>query len=259
MSDSHGKFVWYELMTTDTAAAETFYKSVVGWSAKDSGMSDMSYTILSAGEHGVGGLMAIPERARNAGARPGWVGYVAVDDVDASAAQATRKGGTLHHGPEDIPGVGRFAVIGDPQHAVLTLFKPSPTMQDHPPPAPPATPGHTGWHELFTSDREAAFGFYADLFGWTKAEAMDMGPMGIYQIFARGDQPIGGMMTKPEEMPVSFWRYYFNVDNITAAVARVEAAGGQILLGPIEVPGGSWIINGSDPQGAQFALVGPKG
>jgi len=256
MSSSYGKFVWYELMTTDTAAAEAFYKSVIGWSARDAGMPGMFYTIISAGDVPIGGLMEVPERARLSGARPAWMGYVAVDDVDASAAQVTRAGGGVHRGPDDIPGVGRFAVASDPQGAMFVLFK---GMGEAPGPVAPGTPGHAGWRELLAADREAAFGFYSKLFGWTKAEAIDMGPMGVYQLYAKGDQTLGGMMTKPDAVPAPFWLYYFNVESITAAVARVNAAGGQVVNGPLEVPGGSWIVQCVDPQGAMFALVGPRG
>jgi uncharacterized protein len=255
MSSSHGKFVWYELMTTDTKPAQGFYCSVMGWNARDSGMPGMSYTILSAGESGVGGLMDVPKEARDAGARPGWMGYVGVDDVDASAAKAKQEGGTIHRPADDIPGVGRFAIISDPGGATLCLFKGAgePPM----PPPPPGTPGTAGWRELYAADREAAFAYYAKLFGWTKAEHHDMGPMGIYQMFATGGETIGGMMTKPPSMPVPCWLYYFNVDGIDAAVKRVQA-GGAILNGPMEVPGGSWIVQCRDPQGGMFCLVASR-
>jgi predicted enzyme related to lactoylglutathione lyase len=253
---AHGKFVWYELMTTDTKAAETFYSDVIGWGAQDSGMPGMSYTILSAGDAPIGGLMAVPKEARDAGARPGWMGYVAVDNVDKSAAQAKKDGGTIHRAPDDIPGVGRFAIIADPGGAMLCLFKEMAEPQA-PPPAP-GTPGTTGWNELYAADREAAFAFYAKLFGWTKAEHHYMGPMGVYQMFAAGGETVGGMMTKPPQVPAPCWLYYFNVDGIDAAVARVQAGDGQTLNGPMEVPGGHWIAQCRDPQGAVFCMVAPR-
>jgi predicted enzyme related to lactoylglutathione lyase len=258
MSSSQGKFVWYELMTTDTAAAEVFYIGVIGWSAADAGMPDKPYTIFSAGETQVAGLMALPESAASAGARPGWIGYVAVNDVDANAAKAARAGGIVRYAPDDIPGVGRFAVIADPQGAVFALFK---GLCEEPPgqPATQGVPGHSGWRELHAADREAAFGFYSGLFGWTKADQMDMGAMGIYQMFACDGETLGGMMTKPEAGPPPFWIYYFHVESIVAAAERVRANGGQVFNGPMEVPGEMWIIQCLDPQGAMFALVGPHG
>lgn len=257
MTSSHGCFVWYELMTTDTDAAAEFYRGVVGWDAKDAGMPGMAYTIVSAGDVGVGGIMALPETARTAGARPGWIGYVAVDDVDKRAAQLERAGGRIHRAPDDIPGVGRFAMVADPQGAVLALFKGSPGSEA--PQAAPGSPGHAGWRELQAADSQSVFPFYADLFGWTKADAVDMGSMGVYQTFAAGGEQIGGMMTKRESVPAPFWLYYFNVPGIDAAKARVEAAAGAVLEGPHEVPGGAWIVHALDPQGTTFALVGPRG
>lgn len=256
MPGSQNNFVWYDLMTTDSKAAEAFYSKVVGWRAQDAGMPDQSYTIIHAKEIPVGGLMPIPAEAGAAGARPIWNAYIGVNDVDSFAKRVTQAGGAVHREPADIPGVGRFAVVADPNGASFMLFK---GTTDAPPQAPaPGTPGHIGWHELYAGDREQAFAFYSGLFGWTKADAMDMGPMGVYQIFAIGGVPAGGMMTKPAEIPAPMWLYYFNVESIDAAAARAKDHGGKVLNGPMEVPGGSWIVQCSDPQGAMFALVGPR-
>ena len=256
MPSSHGTFVWYDVMTSNTKAAESFYHEVIGWDAKDSGMADVSYTLLSMGPAMVGGLMPIPDDARKAGVGPTWMGYIGVDDVDAYAKRVKMAGGTIHREPSDILGIGRFAVAGDPHGAGFILFKG--TSEEAPPPAPAGTPGHVGWHELHAGDLDRAFAFYSGLFGWTKAEAMDMGPMGTYQIFAIGGVPSGGMMTKTPQTPHPFWLYYFNVDGIDDAMTRVKNAGGQILNGPMEVPGGSWIAQCRDPQGAMFAMVAPR-
>jgi len=255
MSTFHGQFVWCELMTTDIASATRFYRAVVGWGARDSGLPDHDYTILSAGETAVAGLMGMPQSVRDAGVGPGWVGYIAVDDVDAIAVRVKAAGGVIHRAAGDIPTVGRFAVVGDPQGAVFVLFKSFDPGQV--PAAAGGAPGHVGWHELHAADHEKAFAFYADLFGWTKADALDMGPMGIYQIFATGGAPAGGMMTRGEAFPRPAWLHYFTVDDIPAAVARVKAAGGQLFTRPLEVSGGMWIVRGRDPQDAMFALVGP--
>jgi predicted enzyme related to lactoylglutathione lyase len=159
----------------------------------------------------------------------------------------------VHVPPTDIPNIGRFAMVADPQGAVFSLFKPLSDMP--PPPADPATPGTIGWHELMAANGEKAFAFYSDLFGWAKDEALDMGAMGRYQLFTAGGPPIGGMMTKPAEMPAPFWSYYFRVDAIGAALDRLKREGGQVINGPMEVPGGDWIVQGIDPQGAMFSLV----
>jgi len=253
---THGNFVWYELMTPDVKAAEKFYTSVIGWDARDAGMPNMAYTLFSAPSGTLAaGLLEMPQRVLDAGAPPFWTGYVFVDDVDASAAKAKELGGTIHHDPDDIPGVGRFAVIGDPQGATIAMYR---TMMMPGGGALPGTPGMAGWRELYADDIEAAFGFYAKLFGWTKAEHHDMGPMGIYQLFAVGGQTVGGMMSKPPGVPAPCWLYYFNVDGLDAAVARVQAGGGRILSGPMPVPGGSFVAQCLDPQGAAFCLVATR-
>ncbi|HEV2676519.1 MAG TPA: VOC family protein [Aliidongia sp.] len=255
MSETKGKFIWYDLMTTDTVAAEAFYKSVVGWSAQDAGTPGVAYTLFSVGAAQVGGMMAMPDEMRSAGAHPSWRGYVAVADVDASAAQVAASGGTIHRSPEDIPNVGRFAVAADPQGALFILFR---GMGEAPPAPAPNTPGYVGWNELATTDWEAAFAFYSGLFGWAKGESFDMGPMGTYQLFTIGGVPAGGMMNKPTSAPVPYWLYYVNVDAIDAAAARVTAGGGKIVNGPHEVPGGTWTVSCIDPQGAMFALAAPR-
>ena len=254
MSASHGDFVWYDVMITDTKAAESFYRAVMGWDAKDSGMPGVSYTLLSMGPAMVGGLMPIPEDARRAGVRPAWMGYVGVDDVDAYAKRVKSAGGAIHRDPEDIPSIGRFAVAGDLDGAGFIIFKG--TSDEAPPPAPGGTPGHVGWRELHAGDGKRAFAFYSGLFGWTKADAVDMGDMGVYQIFAIDGVPSGGMMTRMPDTPAPFWLYYFNVAAVEPAIARVRNAGGQVLMGPHEVPGGSFIAQCLDPQGAMFGMVG---
>ena len=250
-------FVWYELMTSDPKAACAFYAQVLGWSHAPSGMPDMDYTLVSAGPHQVGGVMALPPEAAAAGARPGWMGYVAVADVDASAQAVQAAGGQVCHPPTDIPGIGRFATVTDPQGAVLCLFRDNGGSSYTPP--PDGTPGTVGWHELMAGSLEGAWPFYSREFGWAKSEAIDMGPMGTYQLFSlgAGSPAIGGMMTRPPQMPVAAWQFYFNVPAIDAAVEHTKAGGGQVLNGPMQVPGGSWVVNAVDPQGAMFSMVAP--
>jgi hypothetical protein len=184
------------------------------------------------------------------------MGYVWADDVDASCAKLESLGGTIHRPPTTIEGVIRFAVVGDAQGAGFLIAKGLP--KDAPPPLAAGTIGTVGWRELMAHDGASAFAFYEKLFGWTKAEAMDMGPMGTYQLFATGAEPVGGMMTKPPQVPVPNWGYYFNVDAIDAAAKRVTDAGGKIINGPMEVPGPMWIVQCLDPMGAYFAMVAPK-
>ena len=144
--------------------------------------------------------MVMPEAVLKQGAPPNWSGYIAVDDVDATVEKAKGLGATIHMPPTDIPEVGRFAVVGDPQGAVFMPFRPLPPPT--PPVAPPpGSPGTVGWHELYASDWEKAFAFYSDMFGWKKDQAMDMGPeLGTYQLFtlASGGPAIGGTRMAPD-------------------------------------------------------------
>ena len=245
-----GAFVWYDLATTDPKAAAAFYGSVVGWSAEE--VPAMHYTLLKVGETRAAGMMAMPPHLREAGVPPHWSGYISVADVDADVARVEQAGGALKHGPDDIPGVGRFAVVADPHGAIFYLFH----AQSEGPLPGMMSPGHVGWHELRAREHGAAFGFYSDLFGWSRGTAMDMGPMGTYQVFGYDGADRGGIMNAPGDMHPS-WLFYFVVEGLDAALDRVEAAGGTVLHGPQEVPGGAWILMGRDPQGAQFALVSP--
>ena len=255
-SDLMGAFVWYDQMSNDLPGAEKFYSKVVGWSLEPNTMNSQKYTLLKTDGNMVGGLMPIPEDAAKMGVRPAWMGYIAVNDVKAYADKVKAAGGVIHRPPTEIPNVGTFAVAGDPSGAGFLLFKGD---GEAPPKADPMKPGHIGWHELHGGDDpEKAFAFYSGLFGWTKGEAMPMGAMGTYQIFNIKGQQAGGMMKKMDQEPAAHWLYYITVDAIDAAQERVKSAGGQVINGPMEVPGGRWIINGIDPQGAMFALVAPK-
>jgi predicted enzyme related to lactoylglutathione lyase len=255
---ANGNFVWHELRTTDAKGAEAFYTHVIGWTAKDSGSpAGIPYTLLNVGDLGTAGLMQLTPDMLNGGMRPGWVGFIGVDDVDLYARRLEQAGGKLHCAPQDIPTVGRFASVEDPQGAVFLLFKGS---LDYAPPRPPeGTPGTVGWNELSANDETSAWPFYSGLFGWAQDRTMDMGPMGTYRIFNNGGAAIGAMLTRdPKNSPAPFWLYYFNVEDIDAAANRIKEKNGQIIMGPHQVPGDLWIILGIDPQGAMFSLVGKK-
>lgn len=247
-------FVWYEYLAEDLEAAAAFYAKVVGWKACDSGMPGPAYTILSAGDRPIGGMMALTPELKAAGVPTCWTGYVGVADVDAAVASLVAAGGSVRRPTMDIPDVGRLAVVADPTGAAYVLFAPS-----NPPPQQPrlpeGTPGTIGWHELFAGDLEKAFAFYADQYGWTKDADMPMGDLGVYRIFKIGDRQAGGMMTKMAEMPVPFWLFYVSVEALGAAEDRAKAEGARTVHGPMEVPGGAWIVQMIDPQGALFAMV----
>jgi predicted enzyme related to lactoylglutathione lyase len=158
----------------------------------------------------------------------------------------------------DIPNVGRFAMVTDPGGAPFYVMAPrSAQGADLPAPPPRKSPGHVDWHELYTSiGHQQAFAFYADLFGWRTEQEMNMGEAGTYRIFGYGDgESWGGMMDKPPHVPTSAWTFYVYLDGIDAAAERVKAEGGKIVMGPMEVPDGSFVLQAFDPQGALFALV----
>ncbi|HEU4642105.1 MAG TPA: VOC family protein [Gemmatimonadaceae bacterium] len=256
MSDPHGRFVWYELMTPDPDGATRFYPNVVGWGTRRWD-GPTPYTMWANGETTIGGVWGIDEYMQSQGVQPHWLPYIGVRDVDATAAQAARLGAMVVREPADIPDVGRFAVLRDPQGAVFAIFGSSrgqPPMDE----APPRV-GDVSWHELLTTDHAAAFDFYHQLFGWEKTSDFDMGAMGTYQMYGKGDRTYGGMFDKTPDMPVPpNWLCYVKVDDVSRAVEAVTRNGGTVINGPMEVPGGDWIAQCVDPQGAPFALHGTR-
>ena len=251
-----GRHVWSELMTSDPKAAEKFYTAVVGWTTAPFGDAPMPYTIFKrGGDVGIGGLMQTPPGMNMP---PFWSMYIGVPNLDEAVAKVKSLGGSELSEVITVPTVGRMQMLKDPQGAAFYVMEPEP--REGRPEGDPEI-GDASWLELMTSDQPAATKFYQDLFNWQPSEAMDMGPdMGKYQMFNRGSRMIGGMMNKPKEMaqaPPS-WGIYFRVPDINAAVERVKANGGQILNGPMEVPGGDWIVNAMDPQGAAFSLHAKK-
>lgn len=254
MTNRQGTPIWYDLMTTDADAAQAFYADVVGWQIAATDMAAaVDYRILTAPDgQGVGGLMALPA---DAPMRPGWFAYVGVDDVDATAEKLRQLGGRVHMGPMDIPGVGRFAFVADPQGLSFYVMRgdgPDESRAFH-----VAAPGHCGWNELVTTDHKAALAFYGALFDWENPESMPMGEMGDYAFIDHHGTRIGAAMTAGAGWPTR-WSCYFNVPSIDAAKDRLERAGGAVTQGPHEVPGGMHIVLATDPQGAAFALVGGK-
>lgn len=247
-----GSFVWCELMTTDMAGAESFYKNVVGWNPAPFA-PDGSYIVFNKpGGSGAGGMMLLPESAKQMGAPPHWLMYVGTPDVDATAMRIAQLGGRVLKQPADIPNTGRFAVVSDPTGAMFAIFKPAAEMAGQT--RGPLGPGDFSWFELYTPNPDAAWRFYSTLFGWEKTSAMDMGEMGVYQMFGRGGGiPNGGIMKPPPGAPAA-WMPYALVNDAKAAAAAAVANGGQIVNGPMEVPGGDWIAQGIDPQGAMFSV-----
>jgi uncharacterized protein len=247
-SANKGLFVWYEHLARDPKAAMAFYSDVVGW--KTQPFPEGGDYVMWVGSQGpLGGVMKLPEQAPNM--PPHWMAHVEVDDVDATATLAKKLGGKVHKEPTDIPTVGRFAVLADPQGAPISIFKPNGAMTLH----DPAKEGEFCWNELVTSDSAAAFRFYSELFGWKVLEEMDMGPMGKYRIFGVGERRLGGMMTTPKGAPMPpSWIYYVSTNDLDAALKRATGKRAKVMNGPMDVPGGGRIAQLTDPNGAVFAL-----
>ncbi len=248
-ADIRGRFVWHELMTTDPQAAVAFYSKVLPWKTQPSGVPD--YTLWAAGKTMTGGLMAQPESARQAGAPPSWLVYIGTPDVDGTAAAAERLGGKVLRAPADIPNVGRFAVLADPQGAAFAIFKPSAV------PEGAAPSSDFSWHELATSDQQGALNFYSELFGWSRGPAHDMGPAGTYQLIEHGGAQVGGVYKVMDASKAPHWLTYIAVRSVDRAAAAARSAGGRVTQGPMEVPGGSRIAQILDPQGGAFAVHEP--
>lgn len=243
-----GRFVWYDLMTTDPTKAEPFYIKVAGWGTQP--FEGMPYTMWTRDGAPIGGVGQVEPP----GTPPHWLAYIAVPNVDAAVKQAEGLGGRTVVPGTDIPKVGRFAVLADPQGASFAVFTPGDGGQG---PGPERDPkiGEFSWHELMTTDYKKAFAFYQAMFGWEKTAEHDMGPLGTYFMFGRNGRELGGMfnMTADMKMPPN-WTLYIRVDSADAAAERVKANGGQVLNGPMDVPGGDRIAQCMDPQGAMFAV-----
>ena len=247
---SNGHFVWHDYLAKDVKAALAFYTEVVGWKTQPFGDGGQ-YTMLLGSQGPLGGVMELPAEAAKMGAPPHWMGNVQVADVDATAALVKKLGGKVYKEASDIPTVGRFAVVADPQGATISVFKPNNAMALH----DTTKESEFSWNELVTSDGAAALEFYSEVFGWTKKDEMDMGPMGTYRMFGVGDQALGGMMTTPKGSPMPpMWVYYTATSDLDAAMARATKRGAKVMNGPMDVPGGGRIAQLTDTQGAGFAL-----
>lgn len=252
-----GRLMWVELLTNDLKAAEAFYTDVVGWTTTPFDGAGAPYSMFTrAGDVPAAGAMTLPAELASHGVPPHWGLYVGVERLEPAVADVARLGGGTLSEVITVPNIGRMQTMRDPQGAAFSLYEPA----EAPPPEAPAEVGEPSWIELMTTDAPAALSFYQQIFGWRATESMDMGPMGQYHMFGRHLGSIGGMMNTPPDMaqvPPN-WGIYFRVADLDGAVARLKAHGGQILNGPMEVPGGDRIVTALDPQGAAFSLHAKK-
>ncbi len=254
MSNTSGQFVWHDLMTTDTDGAKEFYNKVAGWGTQ-AWEGPSPYTMWTTNGIPIGGMVALNDEMRKNGVGPSWLASVGVDNVDDTVKKATGLGATVVAPPMDIPGAGRYAIVKDPQGVSIAVFAGSGEMGDG---SAPTGPGTFSWHELTTSDYAAAFDFYSKLFGWEQTSEFDMGEMGKYLMYGQNGVPYGGMMTRTPQMPPPYWLCYINVPDAKASAETIKAAGGNLMMGPMEVPGGDWIAICTDPQGAAVAVHSNK-
>lgn len=255
MRNRHGTPIWYELLSTDPDASTAFYKAVIGWTVGPKPAGAVDYRMIEAGPgDAVGGLMHLSPEMVQGGAKPTWLFYIGVDDVDATVARITEAGGSVQLPAFDMPGVGRMAMVADPQGNPFYVMR---GASDQPSRSWERTGmGKCNWHELATTDQAAGNAFYADVFGWTYPDRMTMpGDMGDYVFAAADGEVIGATMRAGEQPPG--WLFYFRAPDIDRAAAQVRASGGTVHAGPMEVPGGDRVIVASDPLGAPFGVVAP--
>lgn len=265
MSNPVGSFIWYELMTPDPDAAAAFYGPVIGWTVSahsDPEAAGVDYRMIERGDGGMaGGVLKLTPDMTAGGARPCWLPYFYVADVDAALAAIEADGGKVHMPATDLA-VGRIAMVLDPQGVPIYLMTPTPPA-DQPDAASDVfsetEPQHARWNELASPDQPASFAFYGKHFGFTFEDKMPMGDMGDYVFIGHHGKTLGAIMRQQDARQPAAWLTYFGVPSIAAAKQAIEAHHGQVLMGPMEVPGEEWIVVGLDPQGATFGLVGPKG
>jgi predicted enzyme related to lactoylglutathione lyase len=254
MTNAYGTPIWYELVSPDPGASRTFYDAVLGWEIDAASPPGMDYRMIATGNGNVGGVMRLTDEMAAGGATPKWLFYIAVEDVDATAAAITAAGGAVLMPAWSIPGIGRMAVVADPQGIPFYIMRgdsdEASTAFDR------TDMGKCHWNELVTSDQPSANAFYATLFGWSYPNKMVLPDgRGDYVFIHAGDGEIGATMPRQSpEQPLG-WQFYFRAPDIEASAAAVRDGGGTVLLGPHEVPDGDRIIVATDPHGVVFGVV----
>jgi predicted enzyme related to lactoylglutathione lyase len=251
-----GQFLWHELLTADPAAGGGFYSKVFGWNARP-WEGDADYTMLAHANGPVGGARVVGKDPLADKVGPNWLTYVGVPDLTAALAAVEAKGGKVIHPVTGLSSDGgRYAVIADPHGATIGLYEPGAGMSSG---NAGSMSGPVAWHELTAEDPVAALQFYHAIFGWDAIGTHDMGgDVGTYHLFGLGSTQMGGAFKRAAGTNRPRWLVYVHVPGVTAAVAAVLAAGGKVLNGPHQVPGGNWVAQVVDSHGVHLAIHGPK-
>jgi predicted enzyme related to lactoylglutathione lyase len=246
-----GTFCWVELTTTDQDAAKAFYGELLGWEADDRPVGDGGYvySMMQVAGKQVGAIATQPDQQRESGVPPMWNSYISVADADATAERAKELGATVHAPPFDVMDVGRMAVIQDPQGAFFEIWQP----KAHFGASLVNAPGALVWNELGSPDLDASSAFYGALFGWTVAPFESGGSGEPYLSIKNGEANNGGIRPLPQPGPPPHWLAYFGVEDLDAALAKLQELGGTVHAGPIDIRIAKIAVVG-DPQGAMFAL-----
>lgn len=239
-----GQFVWRENVTTDVAKAAAFYKGLFGWRLEEVPMGDFMYTLVYAGEKQVAGLMPMPKEAK--GVPSHWMSYVSVDDVDKTVVAATEAGGKVIMPAQDIPNIGRFALLQDPTGAMFTAWK------SKSPEAGDAQPKRHEfcWEQLSSPDVAKATAFYEKVLGWTSKSFGEGGGVVTYNA---GEAMVASAMPAPPGVP-PHWLTFVFVGKLADANQKVGELGGKVLMAEIPVPGMGAFSVIQDPAGATIGL-----
>ena len=245
---SKGHFVWHDLMTTDTAAALTFYQGLLGWTTEVQDMGSGPYTMVKAADKSFGGVN------QDDTGSPRWISYISVENLDDSVAKIKELGGSVHE-TLAVPGVGTMAYATDPDGAEFAPFQDENADYQHELPHGVQPGGGIAWHELTANDQNKADAFYSEIFGWGKVVwPMDDG--GEYHGLTIGEIPVAGVFKRPEQVPYCYWSIYFEAPGtVEQTVTDVKRLGGSVLRDTFTVEGTGDIAIVKDPAGAVFGLM----
>jgi predicted enzyme related to lactoylglutathione lyase len=255
--DAHqpGTPSWLELSTIDTAAARTFYQTLLGWSYFESPMGpDLPpYILARVQDRDVAAIFSMMKEQREQGMPPFWLVYFAVANVDQIVPKVTALGGTVMNGPFDVPEAGRMAVCADPIGGHFALWQ----AGKHPGARLVNEAGAMCWVELLARDVSKSEKFYTGLFGWS-SEKMNMGGPVDYTVFKNGEISVAGMLPNPagaEDNVPQNWLGYFQVTDCDGTTDKAKANGGQVFVSPQTVPTVGRFAVLADAQGATFGIL----